>query len=239
MEQETARELSPQQAPSLPQVPEHEVEAVLNLLRPLVDAIGQTVGPHCEVVLHDLRIPERSIVAIRNGSVTGRRVGGPLVGGPINDIALKLLDSEVKDSSLLIGYKTHARDNLELRATSLVLRTPQGKPVIALCINIDLSTLSMARMLLEEISKPVPSDGSTEEASQRDVDDIVAQVIREALDEAGKAPKFMDREDRLHAVRLMHERGLFLVKGGVERASAALGISRFTLYGYLKEIRHE
>ncbi|MGH2360547.1 MAG: helix-turn-helix domain-containing protein, partial [bacterium] len=63
------------------------------------------------------------------------------------------------------------------------------------------------------------------------------QIIRDALGETGKLPKYMERDDRLKAVSLMQERGLFLIRGGVERAAAALGISRFTLYSYLKEVR--
>jgi len=222
----------------LPRIAERDVDSVLALFRPVAEAIGKTVGAHCEVVLHDLRVPERSIVAITNGAVTGRRVGGPVVGGPAKDVALKLLDSAIKESTLSVGYRTKTRDGRELRSTSLVLRTPAGKPVIALCINLDLSAFTMARLLLDEISKT--STSSTEasgEETQLDVGDVIAHMIQEALAEVGRPPKFMDREDRLQAVRLMHERGLFLIRGGVERAAAALGISKFTLYGYLKDVR--
>ena len=40
---------------------------------PMVDALGETFGKHCEVVLHDLSTPETSIIAIANGHVTGRQ----------------------------------------------------------------------------------------------------------------------------------------------------------------------
>jgi len=223
---------------ALPRILEREVDATLALLRPVVEAIGQTVGSHCEVVLHDLRVPEHSIVAISNGAVTGRRVGGPVVGGPTKDVALRLLDSAIKESTLSVGYRTQTRDGRELRSTSLVLRTTAGKPVIALCLNLDLSAFAMVRALLEEIAKPpaAPADAVPED-TQLEVGEVIPQMIQEALAEVGKPPKFMDREDRLRAVRLMHERGLFLIRGGVERAAAALGISKFTLYSYLKEVR--
>lgn len=229
---------SAEPAPGLPSVSERDVDSVLTLLRHIVEAIGKTVGGHCEVVLHDLRVPERSIVAISNGEVTGRRVGGPVVGGPTRDVALKLLDSAIKESTLSTGYRTQTRDGRELRSTTLILRTPAGKPVIAMCINLDLSAFTMARMVLEEILKTSSnSSEDTSEEAQLGIDDVITHMIQEALAEVGKPVKFMDREDRLRAVRLMHERGLFLIRGGVERASAALGISKFTLYGYLKEVR--
>lgn len=223
----------------IPSLPDDQVDRALEILQPLVEAVGATLGPHCEVVLHDLRTPERSITAIANGTVTGRRVGGPVVGGPLKDVALKLLDSTTRESTMSIGYQTHTRDGRDLRSTSLILRTSEGKPAIAFCINIDLSTITMARLLLEELSKTEASDGTEapDASPQIDVTDITAQIIRDALGETGKLPKYMERDDRLKAVSLMQERGLFLIRGGVERAAAALGISRFTLYSYLKEVR--
>jgi len=234
-----AREQRAEEAETtVPRVADRDVDTALAMLRPIVDAVGATVGAHCEVVLHDLRVPEHSIVAIANGAVTGRRVGGPLVGGPTKDVALKLLDSAIKESTLSVGYRTQTRDGRELRSTSLVLRTHAGRPAIALCLNVDLSALTMARVLLEEITNMAASSGeAVHEETQLDVTDVISQMIQDALTEVGKPPKFMGREDRLQAVRLMHERGLFLIRGGVERAAAALGISKFTLYGYLKEVR--
>lgn len=227
-------------ADHVPGVAKSAVDALLEVMHPIVRAVGATVGPHCEVVLHDLRVPERSIVAIANGSVTGRRIGGPVIGGPMKDVALKLLDSDLNESTLSIGYTTFTRDGRELRSTSLVLRTLDGEPVIAFCINVDLSAITMAKALLEEIS--TGREGGREPASQAEISQIevanvIAQMIREALDEVGKPPRFMARDERLRVVRIMHERGLFLIRGGVERAADALGISRFTLYSYLKEVR--
>jgi len=224
-----------------PRVPAEDVDGILQILNAVVKVVGPTVGPHCEVVLHDLRKPEQSIVAISNGAVTGRRVGGPVVGGPLEDIALKLLDSTLTESTLSVNYKTRTRAGRELRSTSLILRTPQGKPVIALCINIDLSTMTMARALLEQLTKADSRDGEVaqEDTPQFEVADTVLQIIRESMEVIGKPSGFMDRNDRLKAVRLMYERGLFLIRGGVERAATALGISRFTLYSYLKEVRQQ
>lgn len=58
----------------------------LKQIAPFVDAIAETLGKNCEVVLHDFHYPERSIVKIANGHVTGRTVGGPTT-----DLALRFL----------------------------------------------------------------------------------------------------------------------------------------------------
>src|SRR5699024_5002665 len=57
------------------------VEQIVESFRPVIHAIAAAGGPGCEVVLHDLSAPEpdlgSTIVAIENGHVTGREVGGP------------------------------------------------------------------------------------------------------------------------------------------------------------------
>lgn len=44
-------------------------DALLSALRPMGDGLGQTFGRSCEVVLHDFRDPDRSVVAVA-GDVT-------------------------------------------------------------------------------------------------------------------------------------------------------------------------
>ena len=71
---------------------------LIESLKIVVDAIARTFGPRCEVVLHDLRDLDRSIIKIENGHVTGRSVGGA-----ITDKGLRDLRSGCKDS-LFINY---------------------------------------------------------------------------------------------------------------------------------------
>ena len=62
------------------------------------------------------------------------------------------------------------------------------------------------------------------------------EIISEAVGPGGSA-EAMTREERIQAVGAMQRRGLFIVKGGVERAAAALGVSRFTVYNYMEQLR--
>jgi predicted transcriptional regulator YheO len=55
-----------------------EKEYLLNFVSRLGDALGQTFGKNCEIVVHDFSSPESSIIAITNGSLTGRKVGDTL-----------------------------------------------------------------------------------------------------------------------------------------------------------------
>jgi len=55
----------------------------------LVDFIADSLGPNHEVVLHDVTNINESIVAIRNGEITGREIGGPLT-----DLSFKLIKEQ-------------------------------------------------------------------------------------------------------------------------------------------------
>jgi predicted transcriptional regulator YheO len=49
----------------------------------------------------------------------------------------------------------------------------------------------------------------------------------------------MDRNAKLRVVKELEQRGLFLVKGSVELVAERLGISKYTLYTYIDEIKQE
>ncbi|GEB80630.1 hypothetical protein DDE01_20450 [Desulfovibrio desulfuricans] len=66
---------------------------------PLVDFLGAFLGEDCEVVLHDVRNPDNSVLAIANNHISGRRKGAPLTdlqGGGMEGTALRhgLQDAE-------------------------------------------------------------------------------------------------------------------------------------------------
>jgi predicted transcriptional regulator YheO len=65
------------------------------------------------------------------------------------------------------------------------------------------------------------------------LDRLIEQVEREL---GGKLPT-LSREDKQEAVRLLDDRGAFLLRRSVELVADALGVSRITVYNYLNAIR--
>ena len=67
---------------------------------PIVKFIASMMGENCEVLLHDVRNPENSIVAIENGHISGRRVGGVLT-----DLVLKIVhNKEYQNQDFIANY---------------------------------------------------------------------------------------------------------------------------------------
>lgn len=72
---------------------------------------------------------------------------------------------------------------------------------------------------------------------QPDMAVLMADIIQSALATTATSHRTMKKQAKLEAVRQMHERGMFIVKGGIEKAADALGVSRYTIYNYLDEIK--
>lgn len=210
----------------------------------VVDGIASVFGKHCEVVLHDLRKPDCSIFAIANGHVTGRKVGGPIIGGPIDDEGLKAILEKAERTNVVSNYTTRTRDGRTLKSTTVIFRNSNGTPVIALCINLDLTEFNKASELLVSICRTKDEIASVKEMSERqellhgDVSAMIKDIVDDAIAHLDKPINLAEKEDKLKAIKMMYERGLFLVRGGVEYAAKALGVSRFTIYNYLKELQY-
>ncbi|MBN3005333.1 PAS domain-containing protein [Chromobacterium alkanivorans] len=216
-----------------------EKQAVLRALSAAVKLVGGMVDAHTEVVLHDLGRPERSVVAIENGHVSGRRLGDAILGGPAGDRGFAAIEQAMRqggaEPALVSGYHTLSRDGRRLLSASAVFKTAAGEPFAALCLNSDRSQLEAALACLQALvgRAPLPPPRAAPEPPA--MDEAMRDIIAQALD--GKPLARMKKADKKQAVAQMLEQGLFIVKGGVERAAEALGVSRYTIYNYLDEIR--
>ncbi len=78
--------------------------------------------------------------------------------------------------------------------------------------------------------------GATPAVSEpADMELLMSEIIQASLQRSGQGR--MNKQAKVEAVRVMQERGLFIVKGGVEKAASALGVTRYTIYNYLEQLR--
>ena len=204
-------------------------------LIPIMKAIALTVGPRCEVVLHEIRPTnqlESSIVAIENGHVTGR-----VVGGPTTNLGLEAIRSGDPDPDRF-NYRTRTSDGRVLRSSSVYFRDRDGLLAAALCINLDISPYANARDALAELIGPEPADSNEiPETFGHEVGEVLDALIAQSISRSGVAVGLMTRDQKVEVIRDLDERGAFLVKRAIERIARALRISRVTAYAYLQEAR--
>lgn len=204
-------------------------------LIPVVKVLAQTFGPDCEVVLHDLSRPQASRVLIENAQVTGRQVGMP-----IGDLVVRVLRSPRFRDDMLANYATRTEDGRTLKSSTAIIRDESGKAVGALCLNIDVSRYSQAAEALQDLLRlqeaEVPDDREVEVPDET-VWDVVDRIITQVIDSYGPNVEILDRNQKLEIVRFLYDKGVFLIKGGVEHVARKMGVSRFTVYGYVDEVR--
>jgi len=209
----------------------------IRALVPLVKGLSVALGPDCEIVLHDVSDVSHSIVAIENGSISGRKVGDPLT-----DYGLfSLRRAETAEVDYVSNFLARTKDGRRMRCNTLFLRDESGSIVGYLCLNYDMTRAEMAKGLLEHltaISSPVYSEhfGDGLVPAGEDLLERNLRLIRELL---GKPLHLLNRAERLEAVRHLDENGFFLLKGAVEAFAQEAGVSVFTVYRYLRERRTE
>jgi predicted transcriptional regulator YheO len=205
-----------------------EKEYLLDFVARLSEALGQTFGKFCEIVVHDFSSPESSIIAIANGSLTGREVGDTL-----DALGFQLLKNN--PPSDLLNYRTKTKDGKELRSSSVFLRDEKQHIFGALCINVDVSNLRKAQEWIQETLGS--ADAIIDERFEHSVDEVLDNLIQNAISSIGKKTAEMTRDDKVAIVAYLEAKGAFLIRYSVERVAELLGMTKYTIYNYLDEIR--
>lgn len=210
-------------------------EEVLRLYRPVLRALATAAGPTVEVVLHNLDGTDvdlgHTIMAIENGHVTGRAVGGPSTS-----LGLDVLKDRRKNHDAF-GYTGYTSDGRELRCSSVYFHNSAGDIIASLCVNVDLSPLLLARKSLDALlPSPVPADAPKEHFGA-DLVSVMDSMITEAIREIGRPLESMTRDDKITVLERLDQRGATQMRKSVEAIAKRLGISRVTAYSYLEEAR--
>lgn len=66
--------------------------------------------------------------------------------------------------------------------------------------------------------------------------DALDGMMRAAERELGTEASSWNREDKQRVVRMLDERGAFLLRGAVDDIATSMGVSRITIYNYLNAI---
>ncbi|MDQ0614528.1 putative transcriptional regulator YheO [Microbacterium sp. W4I4] len=211
-------------------------EAVLRLYQPVMRALATAAGPSVEVVLHNLDGDDvdlgHTIMAIENGHVTGRAVGGPSTS-----LGLDVLKDRRADHDAF-GYTAYTADGRQLRCSSVYFHNADGDIIASLCINVDLSPIQQARNVLTALlpaSERMPN--APREHFGTDLVAVMDSMISDAMHEIGRPVENMSRDDKITVLERLDQRGATQMRKSVEAIAKRLGISRVTAYSYLEEAR--
>lgn len=194
----------------------------------IVEALGKTLAPLVEVVLHDLKRPEHAVVAIAN-NLSGRQVGDA-----VTELGLARM-TDPGFPEVVQNYANRFPDGRPAKSTSIGLKNSRGEYVAAICLNMDVSLLSAVTaglgqlMQTDAAAPPVP-----ESLAPRGVEDVRAALERFAA-ARNTTPMGMTLEQRREAMRELSAGGLLNLRRALSEVARTLGVARSTVYTYLPD----
>lgn len=205
-----------------------ENELLLREARKIVEALGKSMSPLAEVVLHDLSQPDNSIVAIVN-NLSGRNIGD----GATNYGLARIANPNFPD--VLQNYPNRFPDGRVIKSTSIGIRNSKGEYVATLCVNIDISILSSITAILGQLASVEQPSVSEKEYFTP----TTLAVLREEIEQYSAAhsttPRALSVKQRRELTGMLSEKGLLDLKNSCGLVADILGVARSTVYSYLKK----
>lgn len=204
---------------------------------------------NCEIVVHDFTDINNSIVAIYNGEISSRGVGAP-----VTDFALEIIKNKrYQQQNYVANYTTVTNKGKTLRSATFFIKNEEGELLGLLCINIDVSLYEETSKILTRLIKgptmqqvtPLDEGEGISYATQAiegietfaaSIDEMVDTVIYKETQ--GIPVDRLRSDEKMELIRMLNEKGIFMLKGGVATAAKALVISEATVYRYLNKLKN-
>lgn len=188
-------------------------------------AVAALLGRETEVVLHDLK--RGRIVAVWN-PVSGRKPGDESLIDPISG----------EEGEVMGPYRKVGRRGERLKSVSALLRPGLNhEPVGLLCINMDVTAAHEAFRYIQGVL--TADEDKPEPLFRGDWRERIQEAVYEAAQGMGGTIASLTRGQRVRIVAALDKEGLFATRNAVDHAAGLLGISRTSLYNYLRTVRSE
>ncbi|OWT71426.1 DNA-binding protein [Achromobacter sp. HZ28] len=198
---------------------------MLSQLRTIAEGLGKTFAPFCEVVVHDLSHPKNAIYSIENN------LSGRSVGQAVTELGLaRIQDPDYP--AIIPNYANQFADGRQVKSTSIGIKNAEGEYVAALCLNVDLTLFNGFQAALAQFSQ-VQTESVEETLDASHSDRIREQVDAFAAARATTARSLKPAE-RKQLVQELKKAGYLDIRRGMEIAAAHMGVSRATVYSYVR-----
>lgn len=208
------------------------MNSILRSYIPVAEMISNTLGSLCEVVIHNLTQPQNSVVYVTKNNVTGRKTGQSFE----HLVKQVLLNKNFKNDYLANYY--FEIDNKVFKSSSALIRNSKKEVIGMLCINIEIDQLLPLKDFLNNITYIEQEDSLKDKAEElEEVDKIIDKLISNIIGNKDLAEN--NRRQNIEIIRFMESKGIFLVKGAIDKVAKSMNVSKVTIYSYLDEIKKE
>jgi len=202
-------------------------EDMLAFLKNEAQGIAKMFGPNCETIVHDMTRHGHPILAIYNGTVTGREIGSTAdIFGDIGDYDETIYKNKDYTNQLVLS-----RDGRTLKSSTFNVVGEDYH--FALGINMDITNMVRATQMLTEMSA---TSGDLQQTLMQDARSQLEELLRECVSAVGKEPEAMKKTDRMRIIRMLYKRRAFTYQKSVAIVAEQLNVSRYTVYKYMHEL---
>ncbi|MHC1723102.1 MAG: transcriptional regulator [Aminipila sp.] len=207
---------------------------------PLVEFLGTACGRNFEVILHDISNPKCSVIAVKNGHLSGRKIGDPMT-----DLSIKIMnDNEHLKKDFIANYEGRLK-NGKIFVSSTYFIKEDNELIGMLCINHDPSIVMQLDRQVKELMNSFNILSSEEdkasytETLDGSINNISYSIIHKAISRLNVQPFRMTPDEKIKVIKELERQGIFTTKGSISQTAKELNISEPTVYRYLKKIRNE
>lgn len=216
----------------------------------LTEFLGTVLGPDYEVVLHDTTMPDRSIVAIANGHISGRTLGAPLT-----EYARRIImEKTYETSDSCINYTGIAMENENiLRSSTFFIKDQSGTLTGMLCINFDdkrYRDLSDRLLKLrhpdayvetnfvynEELARAEVVPSAALESFHCSVTKATEEAIAQVMQDSSIPLERLTKEEKMNIISILNKKGVFHLKNAVIQVAKQMQCSQASIYRYINKL---
>jgi predicted transcriptional regulator YheO len=106
---------------------------------------------------------------------------------------------------------------------------------------MDFANLRLARDLLDRAiaDAPAPRASGSVTTFATSPEEFVAIALKELVSEIGRPLHQLDRDDKIRVIGELDKAGVFSLRRAADIVATELGVSRASVYTYLKDAREE
>jgi predicted transcriptional regulator YheO len=205
---------------------ETQLHPNITALIPMLEGVVKLLHPYAEGAIHDLQ--QGKIIALFN-NISRRKIGDPSV--------VTELGVDVKDFPDVFDpyYKTNW-DGRKLKCTSVTVRDESGVPIGLVCLNFDTTVFENMNVQLGTFLTLAnqSSLNPVEQFAANWRQQVTAFINNYAL-KNNVALSALSKEEKSELVGQLYDHGLFNYRDAAVHVAKTLGVSRTTVYNYLKE----
>lgn len=203
---------------------------------PIVKFMSDFLGAEAEVLLCDAE--KKQVIYVENPLCSETKIGSE-----IGDLEQKFIDQNIhKEKDFIGNYRAFSKERKKLRSSTLFIKDDLGELKGLITINFNVDQYLELRGLIDKIingnSKNAVLTGEKNfyESYNMSFEDMMNSTISEALKKFDVSPERLSYDEKMELIKILDEKGTFLIKGSVAELARALNTTETTIYRYINKL---